>query len=89
MPSDRFWEEVLDELHGVNTKPAPQRQEDEPLSCDCYPGCWAEHSKDWLTVPYTKQNWHFCVEFIPYGMYVGVGDKIRIHPKHTNISFFK
>lgn len=27
-----------------------------PLSCDCYGGCWGDHSKNWPDIAYTEER---------------------------------
>jgi hypothetical protein len=60
-----------------------------PLSCDCYPGCWGDHSKDWPLVtlnPFTaeaaSQLRGDVRHFVPYGSYVEVKEGIRVEPAH-------
>lgn len=53
-----------------------------PLNCDCYGGCWADHSKDWPRLgdaPWIAETF-FAVarQHLPYGTYVCMGDHIRL-----------
>lgn len=46
-----------------------------PLSCDCYPGCWATHSVDWPAIIngyLADELWKHAnaKRVIPYGSYV-------------------
>ena len=54
-----------------------------PLSCDCYPGCWAEHSKLWERIyedpEVTRQE---CMRRIPHGTYVKMPDHVRVESDH-------
>jgi hypothetical protein len=47
-----------------------------PLHCDCYGGCWADHSVDWVKVG-TEANASQLHELahttLPYGTYVYIG----------------
>lgn len=45
-----------------------------PLACDCYGGCWGDHSEGWPEVPFTDAAWKRAVEQLPYGSYVRVRD---------------
>ena len=56
-----------------------------PLSCDCYPGCWREHSEDWMLIEFTagvdKSVTRKAVRLVvPYGSYVEVEEGIRVEP---------
>ena len=57
-----------------------------PLSCDCYPGCWGAHSKDWPLVinPYlTKADVRKIVmSVVPYGCYVTVEEGTKVENSH-------
>lgn len=59
-----------------------------PLSCDCYPGCWGDHSKGWPLVPFKgapKSDTRVVVRsVIPHGSYVEVDDGIRIEPDYAD-----
>ncbi len=61
-----------------------------PLSCDCYPGCWCDHSKDWPFVPFDgtpldARDTQVAVQaVVPYGSYVEVKDGIRIEPAYAD-----
>lgn len=48
-----------------------------PLSCDCYGGCWAVHSKQWPVIigSTAKSLWARAVKKLPYGTYVLISDK--------------
>ena len=52
-----------------------------PLGCDCYPGCWAEHSEDWQRMG-DKSNvgelYKAAVKTLPYGTYVCMSDHMRV-----------
>jgi len=51
-----------------------------PLECDCYDGCWGNHSKDWPEVDYSgtqrrpSQVEGFVHGAVPYGSYVFVAN---------------
>lgn len=49
------------------------------LGCDCYPGCWADHSESWPRFGNSKTT--HAQEKLPYGSYVIMDDHIRVHPK--------
>lgn len=59
-----------------------------PLSCDCYPGCWGDHSRDWPLVPFNgapKSDTRVVVRaVVPRGSYVEVGEGIRIEPDYAH-----
>ncbi len=42
-----------------------------PLSCDCYPGCWSAHSKNWPTMG------------IPRDLIEKARDRDPHYPEHT------
>ena len=42
----------------------------EPLGCDCYPGCWGEHSKHWHQLSPKSID--------------KIGDLMRLANKHTS-----
>jgi len=50
-----------------------------PLSCDCYPGCWGEHSKHWPSVllPEGMTQRQIGDAGIPYGSFVTTRQTIR------------
>ncbi len=42
-----------------------------PLSCDCYGGCWGDHSKNWPDMAYTEERAQYLVANNKlYGSYV-------------------
>lgn len=65
-----------------------------PLSCDCYGGCWGDHSQQWPRVAGTptpvEQTKHQTVsaeamayyrlaqKVLPYGTYVFMSDHLRV-----------
>ena len=53
-----------------------------PLKCDCYPGCWAEHSENWSRLgdaPWIAETFFVVARrHLPYGTYVCMGDHIRL-----------
>ncbi len=59
-----------------------------PLSCDCYPGCWGDHSKDWPLIPFAdhdKADVRAAVKgAVPYGSYVEVKEGIRVEPGYQD-----
>lgn len=32
-----------------------------PLGCDCYPGCWHDHSKNWPDLIFTEARWDYLI----------------------------
>lgn len=58
-----------------------------PLNCDCYPGCWGDHSKDWPLIPLDERNASQLRadvgRLVPYGSYVEVEGGIRIEPGYS------
>lgn len=53
-----------------------------PLSCDCYGGCWGDHSKDWPSVVIppgmeTAAAMQLTHSIVPYGSYVLMGTTVR------------
>ena len=48
------------------------------LGCDCYGGCWGDHSKEWHVVQYEvhlhKTVQIYCRDNLDYGYYVFMGD---------------
>lgn len=53
-----------------------------PLNCDCYGGCWGDHSKNWPFIRFPNSNeankaFRLCHKNIPYGTYVIMGIDIR------------
>ncbi len=60
------------------------------LSCDCYPGCWGDHSKEWPTIDDPSEavgvflNMASNVrKYIQYGDYVRVDGKLRVPDEAT------
>lgn len=59
-----------------------------PLNCDCYGGCWGDHSKDWPLVAFTNDYrtnpmpaWArkaLLDSGIPYGSFVITNHGIRV-----------
>lgn len=48
-----------------------------PLKCDCYAGCWADHSEGW---PEVHSGWRaYCVENFGHGTFVVMKDCIRVN----------
>ena len=62
-----------------------------PLSCDCYSGCWAEHSKTWKKVLHRSEAeaqamFRGCVQVLRYGTYVRYGLEVRLEdPKDVRV----
>jgi hypothetical protein len=59
------------------------------LSCDCYPGCWGDHSKDWTLVEFKggadKSMTRAAIRLVvPYGSYVEMPDGIRVEPGYQD-----
>ena len=57
----------------------------EPLSCDCYGGCWGDHSKDWPKVLIGDERLARAIHAacwshlkLPYGSYVSAKGEIRL-----------
>jgi NTP pyrophosphatase (non-canonical NTP hydrolase) len=54
------------------------------LSCDCYPGCWGDHSETWTRVGVestAKECYQAVAQILPHGTYVLMPDHVRIlHP---------
>ena len=49
------------------------------LTCDCYGGCWADHSKGWPSVPQPRDPHKVVMEAnVPYGSYVIVEQSLRL-----------
>lgn len=53
-----------------------------PLSCDCYPGCWGQHSLTWAKVVNSSEGqaqsmFRSCVKVLRYGTYVRFGLEVR------------
>ena len=53
-----------------------------PLSCDCYDGCWGDHSKHWPSIRATNGIsidvlWAVSKRVVPYGSYVRDEDEMR------------
>ena len=54
-----------------------------PLNCDCYPGCWADHSEGWpsIEVPFDKPGNAVRIARLadlPRGSYVIMGNVLRV-----------
>jgi len=51
-----------------------------PLSCDCYPGCWAEHSENWSCIQGTPEFissfYEIARRVLPHGSYVLIEETI-------------
>ncbi len=46
----------------------------ELLSCDCYGGCWGDHSANWPSIEYKDANEAARIRnVVPYGRYVDIG----------------
>src|SRR4051812_4169771 len=41
-----------------------------PLSCDCYSGCWGDHSKGCPSIGYTPERAEYCAKKLTHGSYV-------------------
>lgn len=54
-----------------------------PLSCDCYPGCWAKHSESWdrLKSFNLERLRRLAIKNLSHGSYVVMEDYIRIETK--------
>jgi len=54
--------------------PSMDITEPQPLSCDCYPGCWGDHSKDWPRIngelDEIESLFRFAHGILPPGTYV-------------------
>lgn len=55
-----------------------------PLGCDCYPGCWGDHSAAWPVIPFEsehegKRAYAIVVKYklAPYGAYVLMRRELR------------
>lgn len=61
---------------------APTAVIHRPLDCDCYPGCWAEHSAAWPSVPTDAGGVVVASirRMLPRGCYVVMGNRVRIEP---------
>lgn len=72
-------------------KPAPHPI--ELLTCDCYGGCWGDHSKGWPSIAADSENKvaQLIRMLIPHGGYVfiegprGVGGHFRIEPHYFSL----
>ncbi len=50
-----------------------------PLSCDCYGGCWGDHSKDWPSITDKDKSLRkLAIQVLPYGTYVIMDNRLRI-----------
>lgn len=50
-----------------------------PLNCDCYPGCWGDHSEGWSEIADPQDKFRIrAVKSLPYGTYVTVKGKLRV-----------
>ena len=50
-----------------------------PLNCDCYGGCWGDHSEDWPSTPDESESMRkLAVLTLPYGTYVTVDGYLRV-----------
>lgn len=50
-----------------------------PLSCDCYAGCWGDHSKGWPSVPQPRDPHKLARDAgVPYGSYVIAEQSLRV-----------
>ncbi len=53
-----------------------------PLTCDCFPGCWGAHSKDWPLVvnPFLDREEvrKTVMAVVPYGSYVTVEEGTKV-----------
>ena len=50
-----------------------------PLSCDCYGGCWGDHSKGWPSVPQPRDPHAVARKAgVPHGSYVIVEQGLRL-----------
>jgi NTP pyrophosphatase (non-canonical NTP hydrolase) len=52
-----------------------------PLGCDCYPGCWGDHSENWPRVGISStadECYKAMVNILPYGTYVRIADHVRV-----------
>lgn len=53
-----------------------------PLNCDCYAGCWKEHSNSWPKIMHTEsilnELYFRCVKILPRGTYVLVKNELRL-----------
>jgi len=57
-----------------------QPREFAPLGCDCYPGCWGDHSAEWPTIQFATavearvaRDIIVREKLVPYGSMVSVG----------------
>lgn len=59
-----------------------------PLNCDCYPGCWGDHSELWPEIicadkDRAREVRKRIMSLVPYGSYVSADDCIvRVEPDH-------
>lgn len=54
-----------------------------PLNCDCYPGCWGDHSVSWPKIIFRTEDgvrraFLRCRDEFPYGTYVRCGLEVRV-----------
>ncbi len=66
--------------HATAPPAAPCPRAPAPLSCDCYDGCWGEHSEGWERIgseETARQWWKLAQRSLPYGTYV-LGRRLRV-----------
>ena len=51
-----------------------------PLNCDCYAGCWGDHSEGWPEIQDTDDKYRAAaIGLLPYGTYVTMpGNVLRV-----------
>ncbi len=50
-----------------------------PLNCDCYGGCWGDHSKDWPSLTDINKSFRkLALQVLPAGTYVTIDNRLRV-----------